>query len=125
MADTTKLSPAAQAALAAVDWKAIDAMTDDDIARQIAANPDAVDLGNAPPEALRVVHPAGGVAVRAIRGKLDLTQAEFAARFGFSIGAVRDWEQGRKQPDAQARVLLLLIDQAPDMVADAVRAVAA
>ncbi|AWJ94426.1 transcriptional regulator (plasmid) [Azospirillum baldaniorum] len=125
MADTTKLSPAAQAALAAVDWKAIDAMTDDDIARQIAANPDAVDLGNAPPEALRVVHPPGGVAVRAIRGKLDLTQAEFAARFGFSIGAVRDWEQGRKQPDAQARVLLLLIDQAPDMVADAVRAVAA
>ena len=125
MADTTKLSPAAQAALAAMDWKAIDAMTDDDIARQIAANPDAVDLGDAPPEALRVVHPPGGVAVRAIRGKLDLTQAEFAARFGFSIGAVRDWEQGRKQPDAQARVLLLLIDQAPDMVADAVRAVAA
>ncbi|MCW2242085.1 helix-turn-helix domain-containing protein [Azospirillum canadense] len=125
MADTTKLSPAAQAALAAVDWKAIDAMTDDDIARQIAANPDAVDLGDAPPEALRVVHPSGGVAVRAIRAKLDLTQAEFAARFGFSVGAVRDWEQGRKQPDAQARVLLRLIDQAPDMVADAVRAVAA
>ena len=125
MADTTKLSPAAQAALAAVDWKAIDAMTDDDIARQIAANPDAMDLGDAPPGALRVVHPPGGVAVRALRAKLDMTQAEFAACFGFSVGAVRDWEQGRKQPDAQARVLLRLIDQAPDMVADAVRAVAA
>ena len=92
----------------------------------IAGNPDAgPDLSNAPPAALRVVHPPGSVDVRGIRAKLDLTQADFAARFGFSVGAVRDWEQGRKKPDTPTRVLLMLIDRDPELVADAVRAVAA
>ena len=36
-----KLSKAATEALAETDWKAIDAMTDSDIARQIASNRDA------------------------------------------------------------------------------------
>jgi putative transcriptional regulator len=36
------------------------------------------------------------VDVAAIRAKLGLTQEAFAARFGFSKGAVRDWEQGRE-----------------------------
>ena len=36
-----KLSKAAAEALAATDWKAVDAMTDAMIARQIAANPEA------------------------------------------------------------------------------------
>ncbi len=35
------LSEAAREALAATDWDRIDAMTDEDIARQIASNPDA------------------------------------------------------------------------------------
>ncbi len=116
----SKLSKAARDALAGVDWAAIDAMTDEDIARQIEANPDAVDLGDAPPEALRVVHPPGGVSVRGIRAKLDLTQEEFARRFGFSVGAVRDWEQGRKVPEGPTRTLLLLIEDNPDLVAAAV-----
>ena len=38
-----------------------------------------------------------------------VTQAEFARRFGFSTGALRDWEQGRRRPEAAARTLLLLI----------------
>ena len=36
-----KISDAARKALAATDWRKIDAMTDADVARQIAANPDA------------------------------------------------------------------------------------
>ena len=32
---------AARKALAATDWEKLDALTDEDIARQIAANPDA------------------------------------------------------------------------------------
>ncbi|KAA0678022.1 hypothetical protein [Azospirillum brasilense] len=40
-------------ALAAVDWVRIDPMTDDDIARQIAANPDVpADLSDAPADGL-------------------------------------------------------------------------
>ena len=120
------VSPAAEAIFAAMDWAALDAMTDVDVAAQIAGNPDAgPDLSVAPPAALRVVHPPGGVDVRAIRAKLDLTQADFATRVGFSVGAVRDWEQGRKKPDTLTRVLLMLIDRDPDLVADAVLAVAA
>jgi hypothetical protein len=37
----TKLSDTARKALAATDWDRLDAMTDRDIAQQIAANPDA------------------------------------------------------------------------------------
>jgi putative transcriptional regulator len=126
MADKVKVSAAAEAALAAVDWVTLDAMTDEDIASQLSGNPDAgPDLSEVPPETLRVVHPAGGVDVRAIRAKLDLTQADFAIRFGFSVGAVRDWEQSRKRPDNPTRVLLMLIERNPELVAEAVRAVAA
>lgn len=116
-----KLTAAEQAALAATDWDGLDAMTDDDIARQIADNPDAPpDLSDAPPETIRVEHPPGGVNVRGIRAKLGLSQGAFARRFGFSPAAVRDWEQGRKTPEAAARTLLLVIEQDPEQVASIV-----
>jgi putative transcriptional regulator len=57
--------------------------------------------------------------VRAIRRKLKLTQKEFARRYGFSVSAVRDWEQKRRQPEASARVLLKAVEKHPDIVADA------
>ena len=60
------LSEAARVALAATDWNRIDAMTDVDLARQIAANPDAApDMS---PE----------IDVRAIRRAAGMTQAQFA-----------------------------------------------
>ena len=63
-----------------------------------------------------VVHVPGAVDVKAIRGKLGLSQEAFAVRFGFSTAAVRDWEQGRHQPEQAARVLLMVIDEAPQTV---------
>jgi len=39
-----------------------------------------------------------------------------AHRFAFSPGAVREWEQGRRQPEAAARVLLLVIASRPEVV---------
>lgn len=71
--------------------------------------------GQANPAKYRVHIPAS-VDVAAIRGKLGFTQEAFAARFGFSKGAVRDWEQGRKVPEASARILLKVIDKRPDVV---------
>ncbi len=56
------------------------------------------------------------VDVKAIRAKLKLSQEGFARRFGFSLAAIRDWEQSRRQPEQAARVLLLVIDHAPDIV---------
>lgn len=56
------------------------------------------------------------VDVRAIRAKLKLSQSEFAARFGFTAAAVRQWEQGRRYPHGPARVLLTIIEREPNAV---------
>lgn len=54
--------------------------------------------------------------IKAIRGKLGLSQAAFAAKYGFSHGRVRDWEQGRTMPDPAARNFLRVIAAHPDLV---------
>jgi len=59
--------------------------------------------------------------VLAIRQKLGLSQSKFAARFGFTPATVRNWEQGRTQPDGPARVLLTVIAHHPEAVEDALR----
>ncbi len=70
-------------------------------------------------------HPAPAAAnVRAIRRRLGLTQAGFARRFGFGLATVRDWEQGRYQPDQAVRSYLLVIEREPDVVARALEAAA-
>lgn len=73
----------------------------------------AIAKGEASPA--RAFVPAD-IDVKAIRKRLGLSQAAFAARFGFSPGAVRDWEQARKRPDPSTRVLLKVIDREPEAV---------
>jgi len=58
------------------------------------------------------------VDVAAIRRHLGLTQEEFAARFALSVANIRNWEQGRSQPDDASRAFLAVIAKAP-AVADA------
>jgi putative transcriptional regulator len=48
-----------------------------------------------------------------IRRALDLTQEEFAARYHIPLGTLRDWEQGRAEPDQPARAYLTLIARDP------------
>jgi putative transcriptional regulator len=67
------------------------------------------------------VERAPSVDVRSVRQKFGLSQARFAARFGFTAATVRNWEQGRTQPDGPARVLLAVIAHHPDAVEDALR----
>ncbi len=69
-----------------------------------------------------IVHVPKQVDVKHIRAKTGLTQAAFARRFGFTAAAVRDWEQGRRQPEQAARVLLLVIAHNPDAVTEALAA---
>jgi putative transcriptional regulator len=71
-----------------------------------------------------IVHVPETVDVKAIRAKTGLSQEAFALRYGFSPAAVRDWEQHRRQPEAAARVLLLVIAYNPDAVTEALRAAA-
>lgn len=63
-----------------------------------------------------VVHVPEKVDVKAIRKALGLTQKKFAERFGFSEAAVKDWEQGRRQPERPARILLRVIEREPEAV---------
>lgn len=56
------------------------------------------------------------VDVKAIRGTLGLSQSAFAMMFGFSLGAVQDWEQRRRKPDPAARMLLRVIEREPAAV---------
>jgi putative transcriptional regulator len=111
---TVKVTPAmVEQALRDTDWAAIDAQTDSDIARAVAADPDAAPILNA-------AETASGLA-RSTRRRLGISQAEFAARFHVPIGTLRDWEQNRKQPDAPALAYLRVIAREPDMVARALR----
>lgn len=75
----------------------------------------AIAKGEADPETYQV-RTRASVDVRAIRKALDLTQAEFAKRFGFSIGTLRDLEQGRAKPDSSTRAYLLVISREPAIV---------
>jgi len=56
--------------------------------------------------------------VRKIRLRAGLSQADFAKKFGFSIGTLRNWEQGRREPEIPAQILLAVIDKYPDAVED-------
>ena len=68
---------------------------------------------------VRVVHVPEHVDVKAIRQRMNLSQVEFATRYGFSIDSVQNWEQGRRFPDGAARVLLKVIECRPDAVEEA------
>lgn len=53
---------------------------------------------------------------RIIRRALELTQEEFAARYHIPLGTLRDWEQGRSEPDQPSRAYLTLIARDPELV---------
>jgi putative transcriptional regulator len=54
--------------------------------------------------------------VKTLRRALGFTQEEFAARYQIPIGTLRDWEQGRTEPDQPARAYLKVIAQDPERV---------
>ncbi len=51
--------------------------------------------------------------VKTLRRALGLTQEEFADRYDIPIGTLRDWEQGRTEPDQAARAYLDVIAREP------------
>jgi putative transcriptional regulator len=54
-----------------------------------------------------------GAAHKTLRRALALKQEEFAARYHIPLGTLRDWEQGRCQPDQPARAYLAVIASDP------------
>lgn len=62
------------------------------------------------------VHVPKKINVAAIRKKTGLSQDVFSSRIGVSAATLRNWEQGRREPDGPARVLLALVARNPRIV---------
>ncbi|MFT4926674.1 MAG: putative transcriptional regulator [Phenylobacterium sp.] len=69
-----------------------------------------------------IEHKFEGDDVKAIREKTGMSQQQFCATFGISIGTLRHWEQGLRSPRGPARVLLKVVQHNPQAVIDAVQA---
>ena len=63
-----------------------------------------------------VRHAPETVDIKAIRKKMGMTQATFAASFGLSLHTLRGWEQGTRKPVPAVRAYLRVIDRAPEAV---------
>ena len=54
--------------------------------------------------------------VKKIRQATGLSQSSFAKRIDVPVGTLRNWEQGRRDPEGPARALLRAIHNDPDHV---------
>jgi putative transcriptional regulator len=70
-------------------------------------------------EVAPIAAPPSPEQVRELRTKLGLSQAQFARRFGFTLDAVQQYEQGRRRPSGPASTLLRIIAADPESVARA------
>jgi putative transcriptional regulator len=89
-------------------------MTEAEITAAAAADPDARPMTAEERAKARKVP-----RVRTLRRALGLTQEEFAARYHIPLGTLRDWEQGRTEPDQPARAYLKVIAGDPEGVSRA------
>lgn len=63
----------------------------------------------------------GTMLARRARAATGLSQSVFASRFGIPVGSLRDWEQGRRIPDAATKNYLRVIARIPNAVMKALR----
>jgi len=96
------------------NWARLDAMTEEEIHAAAMADPDARPMT---PEEMAKARRVPRV--KTLRRALALTQEEFAARYHIPLGTLRDWEQGRTEPDQPARAYLKVIASNPDWVSRA------
>jgi putative transcriptional regulator len=92
-------------------------MSDEEIAAAAAADPDARPMTADELRSARRVP-----RVKTLRRALGLTQEEFATRYHIPLGTLRDWEQGRSEPDQPARAYLRAIAGDPAAVSRALEA---
>ena len=59
--------------------------------------------------------------VRAIRQQLHMSQQRFAATFRIPLPTLKNWEQGRRAPDAPAAAYLQAIAWRPKVIEEALQ----
>jgi putative transcriptional regulator len=94
-----------------IDWSRLDAMTEAERHAAAVADPDARPMTDEEWARSRPVP-----RVKIIRRAFKLSQEEFAAQFHIPIETLRDWEEGRVEPDPAAHAYLRVIATEPDMV---------
>lgn len=99
------------------DWDAVNALTDEQVRAAALSDPDAQPLPLGTDEELARQGLTRIVNVKKLRERLGLTQEAFATAYRIPVGTLRDWEQGRKFPDAPARAYLAVINRDPAAVA--------
>ena len=102
------------------DWRRLRAMTDAEALAAAKSDPDAQPLTEE-----RLARMPRVPRAKTLRRALGLTQEEFAARYHIPLGTLRDWEQGRTEPDQPARAYLNAIAGDPEAVRQALSAIPA
>ncbi len=88
-------------------------------ARLVVATPDEIaadaagDADNPPLTHGELDRMAGARLVRATRSALGLSQPQFARTYGFSVGRLRDLEQGRTRLDSALAAYITVIGKDP------------
>ncbi|WP_199341253.1 MULTISPECIES: helix-turn-helix domain-containing protein [Nostocales] len=91
-------------------------MTEQEIHAAALDDPDAQPLTDADLARMKRVS-----RIKIIRRALRLTQEEFAARYHIPLGTLRDWEQGRSEPDQTAQAYLKVIAANPEAIYQALQ----
>ncbi len=93
------------------DWSRLDQMTDEEVKAAAKSDPDAPPLSAKQLKRMRRIPFA-----KHVRWAVGLSQQAFAEAFGIPVGTLRDWEQGRFEPDQAACSYLKVIARNPDAV---------
>lgn len=96
------------------DWSVADAMSDQEVRAAALSDPDAQPLIEADSKRMKRTSQT-----RIIRRALGLSQEAFAMKYHIPIGTLRDWEQGRCEPDQAAKSYLTVIAREPEMTSEA------
>jgi putative transcriptional regulator len=94
-----------------MDWRALDALTDAEVLARAMTDPDNKPLTKDDSRRMKR-RPRAYIVRRALR----MTQEEFAEAYGIPVGTLRDWEQGRTEPDQANRAYLKVIAVDPEFV---------
>lgn len=81
---------------------------------------EATDFLDGKREGMRV-HVVEVPDVRAIRRGLHMSQHKFADAFRIPLATLKNWEQGRRLPDAPAVAYLRVIARRPEMIQEALQ----
>jgi putative transcriptional regulator len=95
------------------DLKRLEAMTEEEIEAAALSDPDALPIT---PEDIATDRVRRVPQIKVVRRALGMTQEEFSSRFHLPVGTIRDWEQGRFEPDQAAKAYLHVIAKNPEAV---------